>query len=95
VDRDPVGAGFGEVRDVTLGALDHEMNVHIPARVADLTRERLDDGRAHAQRRHEVPVHDVDVDRARPGGKHGAHLLAEPREVGREDRRRHARGRAH
>ena len=35
---------------------------------------------------HEVAVHDVDVDRLRAGREHRGDLLAEPREVGREDR---------
>jgi hypothetical protein len=91
--RDAVGAGLGEVRDVPLGALDHQMDVQVPARAVDLTGERLDDRGAHAERRHEVAVHHVDVDRARARGEHGADLLAQPREVRGQDRRRHACGR--
>ena len=92
VDRDAVGAGRGELGDVTLRALDHQVDVDVPARVVDLTGERLDDRRAHAERRHEVAVHHVDVDRARAGGEHRADLLAQPGEVRREDRRRDAGG---
>ena len=58
--------------------------------VVDLLGERVDDERAHADRRHEVAVHDVDVDRARAGVEHGGDLLAEAGEVGGQDRRRDA-----
>ena len=37
-----------------------------------------------------MPVHHVDVDHPRPGVEHLPDLLAQPREVGGEDRRRHA-----
>ena len=54
-----------------------------------------DDRRAHAQRRDEVAVHDVDVDRPRAGVEHGGDLLAEAGEVGGEDRGGDAGGRRH
>ena len=94
VDRDAVGPGLRELRDVALRALDHQVHVDVAARVVDLAGERLDHRRAHAERRDEVAVHHVDVDRARAGGQHRADLLAEPGEVRRQDRRRDARGRA-
>ena len=78
---------------MALRALDHQVDVQVAARVVHLIGERLDDRRAHAERRHEVAVHHVDVDRARAGGEHGADLLAQPGEVRREDRRRDAGGR--
>jgi hypothetical protein len=56
----------------------------------DLLGERVDDERPHGDRRHEVAVHDVDVDRLRPRLQDGGDLLAEPREVSRQDRRRDA-----
>ena len=93
VDRDPVGAGLRERRHVALRTLDHQMDVHVGARVMHLAGERLDHLRAHAERGHEVAVHDVDVDRPRAGCEHGADLIAEAREVGRQDRGRDARGR--
>ena len=68
------------------------MDVDVAAGVVHLARQRLDDRRAHAQRRHEVAVHHVDVDRARAGVQHGADLLAEAGEVGGQDRGRDARG---
>ena len=55
VDADVVGAGLREVRDVTLGALDHQVDVDERARGVDLLRQRVDDQRAHADRGHEVP----------------------------------------
>ena len=49
--------------------------------------QRLDGDRAHRDRRDEVAVHDVDVDDRRAGGDHLRDLLAQPAEVGAEDRR--------
>ena len=86
VERDAVRARLGELGDVALGALDHQVDVDVAAGVVDLVGERGDDRRAHAERRHEVAVHDVDVDRARARVEHRGDLLAEAREVGREDR---------
>jgi hypothetical protein len=83
VDRDVVGTGLGERRDLALGLLDHEVHVEDHVEVA----QRLDGARAHRQRRHEVPVHDVDVDHARSGGHHLVDLLAQAAEVRRKDRR--------
>ncbi len=94
VDRDPVRAGPGERVDLALRALDHQVDVDVAARRVDLRRQRLDDQRAHRQRRDEVPVHDVDVDRARARVHDLGDLLAEPGEVGGEDRRRDAGRRA-
>ena len=54
--------------------------------VVDLLGDRLDDERAHRDRRDEVAVHHVDVDHARAGVEHGVDLLAEAAEVGGEDR---------
>ena len=52
----------------------------------DLLGERVDRERPHRDRRHEVAVHDVDVDHPRAGVEHLADLLAQAREVGGEDR---------
>jgi hypothetical protein len=92
VERDAVGARLGERGDVALRALDHEVDVEVAVDGVDLAGQRADHGRAHAQRRHEVAVHDVDVDRAGARFQHGGDLLAEPRVVGREDRRGDAGG---
>ena len=86
VERDAVRARLGELRDVALGTLDHQVDVEIAAGVVDLVGERGDDRRPHAERRDEVPVHDVDVDRARAGVEDLLHLRAQAREVGGEDR---------
>ena len=55
---------------LTLGALDHQVRLEHRAGVVHRLRERRDDQRADGDRRHEMPVHDVDVDHARPRGKH-------------------------
>ncbi len=80
----------GEVRDLELGALDHEMHVEQDVEAA----QGLDHGRAHAQRRDEVAVHHVDVDHRRAGVDDLAHQLPEATEVGGEDARSDA-GRGH
>jgi hypothetical protein len=85
VDGDVVGARLREVCDVTLGAVDHQVDIDERTRGVDLLGERVDDQRAHADRRHEVPVHDVDVDGLRARVEHRGDLLGEAREVGRED----------
>ena len=73
---------FGEVGDLALGALDHEMDVEERAEVP----QRLDRVRPHRDRRHEVAVHDVDVDDGGAGVEDGGDLLAQPAEVGGQDR---------
>src|SRR5437879_11094067 len=50
--------------------------------------KRLDDGRAHGEIRHEVPVHHVHVDSIGSGLRRLRHLLAQTGEVGGENRRR-------
>ena len=95
VERDAVGAGLGEVRDLALGPLDHQVDVEEAAGVVDLARP--------APRRRSAPcviggtkwpsMTSTWID-ARAGVEHRADLLAEPGEVGREDRWGDARGRA-
>ena len=46
---------------------------------------RLDHQRPDGDVGHEVTVHDVDVDDARAGVEHGLDVVAEAREVGRQD----------
>ena len=72
--------------DLALGALDHHVDVDQRAGVVDAVGERGDDQRPHRERRHEVAVHDVDVDDARAGVEHLADLVAQAGEVGGEDR---------
>jgi hypothetical protein len=57
---------------VALGPLDHEVDVEQDVEVA----QRLDRLGPHRQRRHEMAVHDVDVDDLGAGLDHLAHLLA-------------------
>ena len=72
------------------GSLDHQVDVEDAAGLVDPVGDRGGDQRPDRDRRDEVAVHDVDVDHPRTGVHHLADLGTEPREVGREDRRRHA-----
>ena len=69
------------------GLLDHQVAVEDAARGVDLFADRLHDHRADRDRRDEVAVHHVDVDHPRARVHHGLDLLAQPRIVGRQDRR--------
>ena len=86
VERDVVGARPWRTRDLALGALDHQVHVDQRAGGVDAVGERGDDERPHRDRRHEVAVHDVDVDDARAGVEHLADLVPEAGEVGGQDR---------
>src|SRR5207302_3399182 len=55
-----------------------------------LLKQSRDDERPDCDRRHEMTVHDVDVDDACSRREHLAHLLAQAAEISGEDRRRHA-----
>ena len=90
MEGDAVGAGLGELLDLVLRALDHQVDVERAAPVMDLVRDRCRDQRPDRDRRDEVTVHHVDVDHPGPRGHHLAHLSAEAREVGGEDRGRDA-----
>ena len=59
-----------------------------PRTVRRMRPQRLDDLRPERDVGHEVAVHDVDVDAVGAGRVDRAHLLAEPGEVGGEDRGR-------
>src|SRR6185295_1186105 len=89
VEGDRVGAGAGELLDVPLRALDHQVDVDRAAGVVDLVGDRARHQRADRDRRHEVPVHHVDVDQARARVHHLGDLFAQAGEVGGEDRGRH------
>ena len=80
---DDVGAGFGEGLDEGIARRDHQMHVEELLR---MRAQRLHHVGADGDVGHEMPVHDVDMDPIAAGGIDGAHLLAEPGEVGREDR---------
>ena len=49
--------------------------------------KRLDDGRAHGEIRHEVPIHHIHVDPIGPSLRRLRHLLAQAGEVGGKNRR--------
>ena len=74
------------------GLLDHQVDVDRAAGVVHLVGDRPRDERPDGDRRHEVAVHDVDVDHPGPGRHHLGDLVAEPGEVGREDRGRDPAG---
>ena len=86
VDRDAVGAGPRDLGHVPLGPLDHQVDVQDPARPVDLVGDGRDDQRTEGDWRHEVAVHDVDVDDPGAGRHHLLNLGAQTREIGRQDR---------
>jgi hypothetical protein len=85
VDRDAVRAGVDELLDLALGPLDHEVAVEEDV-VGEGVAQGGDHERPERDRRDEVPVHDVDVDHAGARVDDEADLVAELREIGREDR---------
>jgi hypothetical protein len=91
VDRDHVGAGAGELADLVLGSLDHQVDVEQRAVFARQLAQRADGQWAHRDRRYEMAVHHVDVDDPRARLEHLSDLRTELGEVGGEDRRRDAR----
>ena len=70
-----------------LRRLDHQVAVESRPRIVDALCDRLEDDRAHRDRRDEVPVADVEVEHSRPGAQQLFDLLAEAREVRRIKRR--------
>ena len=87
VDGDAVGAGLGELRDMPLRPLDHQVDIEYAALAVDERRDPLEHDRADRHRRDEVTVADVEVEDAALGAQQHLDLLAEPREVGRVERR--------
>ena len=61
--------------------------MHVDRRVDAVLAQRLADERADREIRDVVVVHDVEVDEVGAGRDDGVDLLAEAREVGRQDRR--------
>ncbi len=80
-----IGAGMHEIVDISLRLDNHQMDV-------DRFRRRpphgFDDNRADRQVWHEAAVHDIDVNPVGAGRLDGMHLLGEPPEISRQDRRR-------
>ncbi len=84
VEGDIAGAGLGEIGDNAIHRLDHEMHVDIRANA--VLAQRLAHQRTDGQVRHVVIVHDIEVDHVGAGREHVVHLLAEPGEIGGENR---------
>ena len=82
VHRAAVGPGLGEGFEVATRFGHHQVAVEVERCVAA---QRGHHGRTDRHVRHEVPVHDVDVE---PVGRRSdfAHLLGQEAEVGRQDR---------
>ena len=51
--------------------------------------ERLHHAGTDGEIGHEMPIHHIDMDEIRPRRRHGTQLLPEPREIRRQNRRRH------
>ena len=82
-ENNEIDTGLDELLNVTVRAAQHQVDVE---RDADALPHGLDDGRAHAQVRHEVPVHDVKVQGIPAGGLRPAGLLRQMTHVSGEQR---------
>ena len=92
LDQQVIGAGVGEGSEIALGLDDHEMDVE---RLCRRAANGLEHDRADGDVGNETAVHHVDMDPVGPGRVDGAHLLAQAREVGRQDRGRDEDGAGH
>jgi hypothetical protein len=88
VDGHAARSGLRERRRVPVRVLDHEVAVDRQSRVLQ---QRLDDRQAEREVRHEVVVHDVDVQPV-GGAVNGRGLLGEPGEVRGQDAGRDLNG---
>ena len=80
-----IGAGLGKSGEIALRLDDHQMNVEgLCRRAAD----RLQHDRPDGDVRNETAVHHIDMDPVGAGSVDGADLLAQAREIGRQNRRR-------
>ena len=84
MDEQMIGAGLGEIVEIMLGLDDHQMDID---RFRRRLAHRLDDDRADRDVRHKAPVHHIDMDPVGAGAVDRAHLVGEPAEIGRQDRR--------
>ncbi len=82
---DDVGAGLGEGFEIGIARRDHQMHVE---RLLGVGPDRFDDVGADRNVRHEVAVHDVDMNPVGAGCVHRADFLAELGKIGGEDRGR-------
>ena len=87
VHRDAVRAGLRELGEVVLWRQGHQVHVDDAARVVDRGRDVLQHDRPDRDRRDEPAVADVVVEDAGTRAEQDVELVAEPREVGRVDRR--------
>ena len=90
MEADDRRAGLGEVRHDAVDRLHHQMHVDRHRRVR---LDRRADQRADREVRNVMVVHHVEVDEVGAGGDDRAHLLAQPREIGGQERRRNPEGR--
>ena len=84
MDGDDVRAGLGEGVEERIDRRDHQVDVERLLRVRP---ERLHHRRADREVGDEMAVHHVDMDPVGAGLVDRAHFLAEPGEIGGEDRR--------
>ena len=93
LDQQMIGAGLGEVGEIALRLDDHQMNVE---RLCRRAADRLQHDRPDGDVGHETAVHHIDMDPVGAGRVDGADLLAQAREIGRQNRGRDDdRGRRH
>ena len=81
-------AGIHEPSDPGLRPVDHEVDVQRQARRPPQVGHHL---RPECEIRHEVPVHDVDVEPVRPTGLRRGGGVGQSSEIGGQDRRRELR----
>ena len=84
MNGDDIGTGIGEIVEKRIHRRDHQVDVE---RLAAVLANGLQNHRSERHVRNEMPIHYVDMDPVRTGCIDGAHLFAEPREVGGQDRR--------
>ena len=82
MDGDDVRPRLSEGLEERIGRRNHQMDVE---RLGAVRPQRLHHGRADGEVGHEMAVHHIDMDPVGAGFVDGAHLLAEPGEIGRED----------
>ena len=82
MDGQAIGAGGGEIGEIGVGRRDHQMDVEGLRR--DMP-DRLHHLRTEGNIRHEMAVHDVDVDDVAAGRHDVADRFAEPREIAGEN----------
>ena len=68
-----IGAGVGKSLDIVSRIVHHNMNIQRMVRKAA---DFLDETRPHRQIRHEMAIHDIDVQHPCPGSDDGFNLLA-------------------